>query len=252
VAGTYTVNDLEFDNTYVGYDWNEMGHVSELYRIIDADLTVTFDAENNVAHLTGKVLGKSSYVVGDYPEFTLDITAKLTHGHLDFDTEDADFEEVYEEYELNTASASEGVIYVQAENESSMSVIVFLIPQGDSTLVAGTYTPSLNGRPMTVYIGSCDGYSVYPSFFAKENEQGYLTNLWFPYQGTITVDEEGVIIVDVLNTYDRTIKVTLNPKAQGIEETEETVSGTSKRLENNMIIIEKNNVQYNILGNVIK
>jgi hypothetical protein len=133
-----------------------------------------------------------------------------------------------------------------------MSVIVFLIPQGDSTLVAGTYTPSLNGRPMTVYIGSCDGYSVYPSFFAKENEQGYLTDLWFPYQGTITVDEEGVIIVDVLNTYDRAIKVTMHPGSEEAVENVETVSNLNKRMENGLFIIEKNGVQYNAIGNVIK
>lgn len=253
VAGTYTIDNIEFDNTYVGYEWNEMGYVSELYRAVEANLTVTFDAENNVAHLTGTMLGKSSYVVGDYPEFTLDITAKLTHAHLDYDTEDADFEAVYNDYLMDTSAASEGVVYVQGANESSAAVIAFIIPAGDTTLVAGSYKCNLTGQPMTVYTGSCDGYSVNPSFFGTINAQGYLTQLWFPYQGNIVVDEKGVIVVDVINTYDRTIKVTLNPKKeQGVENVEKDATNAAKRLENGLLIIEKNGVQYNVIGNVIE
>ena len=134
----------------------------------------------------------------------------------------------------------------------SIAALIIFLPEGDTTLVAGTYVPSLNMTPMTVYIGSCDGYSVSPSFFGKFNAQGYLTDLWFPYQGTITVDEEGVIAVDVINTYDRTVKATLNPKKeQGVENTEVTRE-INKRLENDMIVIEKNGVKYSVIGNVIR
>lgn len=98
----------------------------------------------------------------------------------------------------------------------------------------------------------CDGQTVYVSFFAKLNAQGYLTDLWFPYAGTVTVSEEGVIVFDALNSYDRTIKVTLYPKDETAVENTKAESTAAKRIENATLIIEKNGNIYNVQGVEVK
>ena len=252
IAGTYTVENLDLQNSYIGYDLNPMGWVTDKFNVLEANLTVSYDPETGNGTLTGTILAQSDYHFSDVPEFTIVLGAEPAHPHLDYDTEDADFEAVYNDYEL-TEAYEDGYVIVEAENETSTAALAFILGAGDTTFTAGTYTCSLKGEPMTVYTGSCDGQKVYVSFFATFNAQGYLNSLWFPYAGTATVDEEGVIVFDALNSYDRTIKVTLNPKKeQAIENVEEKAANLNKRLENGMIVIEKNGVKYNVIGNVIR
>ena len=247
IAGTYTLENLELNNTYVGYDWNEMGHVSDIFHALDANFTVTYDETTGTVVLAGTMLAQSDYHVSDVPEFTLLLKAELTHPHLEFDTDDADFEAVYNGYELIDGYAN-GYVIVTASNETSQAALAFFVAEGATSFTPGTYTCSLKGEPMSVYTGSCDGYQVYVSFFMDSNY-----NIWFPYAGTATVDENGVIVFDALNSYDRTIKVTLNPKKEeAIQNVEEKATSIEKRIENGMLIIEKNGVMYNVIGTVIK
>ena len=247
VEGTFTIKDLELSNTYIGYDWNERGYVADIFHALTADLAVSSDPESGVTILTGTILAQSDYHVSDVPEFTILLKAEPAKPHLDYDTEDADFEAEYDEYKVSEAF-DEGYVIVEAGNDSTQVVLAFFVAEGDSVFTTGTYNCSIKGEPMTVYTGSCDGMYVYPSFIMDWNY-----NLWFPYIGTVTVDEEGVIVVDALNTYERTIKIKLNPKKeQGIENIEKGASDLNKRLENGILIIEKNGVQYNVIGNVIK
>lgn len=251
VTGVYTIDSIDLYNSYVAYDMNEMGYIKDKFSFLDASISVQYDAETGEAVLAGTILAQSDYHASDVPEFTLLIKAQPAHPHLDYDTDNADFEAVYDEYELEE-QYEKGFVIVEAENETSVAALAFILGAGDTTFTAGTYTCSLKGEPMTVYTGNCDGQTVYVSFFAKLNEQGYLTDLWFPYAGTATVDEEGVIVFDALNSYDRTIKVTLNPKKDTSVENAKAESTAAKRIENATLIIEKNGVKYNVLGTVIK
>lgn len=252
VTGVYTIDSIDLYNSYIAYDMNEMGYIKDKFSFLDVNISVQYDAETGEAVLAGTILAQSDYHASDVPEFTLLIKAQLTHPHLDYDTDNADFEAVYNDYEL-TEAYEKGYVIVRGENETSVAAIAFLLNPGDTTFTAGTYTCSLKGEPMTVYTGSCDGQYVYVSYFATFNAQGYLNSLWFPYAGTATVSEDGVIVFDALNSYDRTIKVTLNPKKeQAIENVEKDATNAAKRLENNMLIIEKNGKKYNVIGNVIE
>lgn len=250
ISGNYTFEDVELSNSYIAYDMNEMGYIKDKFTILDATISVAYDNETGEAVLTGSILAQSDYHVSDVPEFTLLIKAQPAHPHLDFDTEDADFEAVYNDYEV---TYDNGFVVVEAANETSVAALAFIVAEGDTAFTTGTYTCSMKGEPMTVLTGSCDGQKVYVSFFGKFNAQGFLTDLWFPYAGEVTVSEDGVIVFDALNSYDRTIKVTLNPKkSEGVENIAEKASNAAKRIENNMLIIEKNGVKYSVIGNVIK
>ena len=247
ITGVYTIDSIDLYNSYIAYDMNEQGYIKDKFSFLDASISVQYDAETGEAVLAGTILAQSDYHASDVPEFTLLIKAQPAHPHLDFDTDNADFEAVYNDYEL-TEAYEQGYVIVRGENETSVAGIAFILEEGATSFTAGTYTCSLKGEPMTVYTGSCDGQYVYVSYFMDNNY-----NLWFPYAGTVTVDEEGVIVFDALNSYDRTIKVTMNPKKpEGIENVEKNATDLNKRLENGMIIIEKNGVKYNVIGNVIK
>ena len=246
VDGTYTVENLDLANTYIAYNMNVMGYVQDKFSVLSADLVVSTNSETGATTLTGTVLAQSDYHFSDVPEFTIVLKAEPAHPHLDYDTDNADFEAVYDEYEL-TEEYEKGYVIVEAENETSVAALAFILPQGATSFVAGEYTCSLKGEPMTVYTGSCDGQNVYVSFFMDKNY-----NIWFPYAGTVTVSEEGVIVFDALNSYDRTIKVTLNPKDETSVENAKAESTAAKRIENATLIIEKNGVKYNVLGTVIK
>ena len=167
--------------------------------------------------------------------------------HLDYDTPDADFEAVYNDYKL-TEEYAEGYVIVEASNESSQTELAFLVAEGATSFTAGTYTCSLTQEPMTVYTGSCDGTAVYVSFFMDNN-----FNIWFPYAGEVTVSADGVIVFDVLNSYGRTIKVTLYPDkgTTGVDNITTDVKAT-KVLRNGQLLIEKNGKIYNATGAEVK
>lgn len=247
IDGTYTFDNLELSNTYIAYDMNPMGLVSNLFSVLDANLTVSTNEEEGTYYITGTVLAQSNYHAADVPEFAIMVKAVPAHPHLDYDTEDADFEAVYNDYELDASKLSDGYVIVTASNATSEAAIAFIIGEGATSFPAGTYTCSLKGEEMTVYTGSCDGQYVYVSYFMDKNY-----NLWFPYAGTATVDEEGVIVFDALNSYDRAIRVTLNPAKSAVEEVEVNAANATKRLENGLIIIEKDGVKYNVVGSEIK
>ena len=248
IQGVYTLDDIELEQSYIVYDMNEMGYVKDKFSFLNAELAVAYDDETGEAIVAGTILAQSDYHVSDVPEFSLYIKAQPAHPHLDYDADNADLETVFNGYELDVEHISDGYVIVQAENDSIVAGLAFFVAEGDTTLTAGTYGCSLKGEPMTVYTGSCDGWYVYTSFFMDVNTY----DIWFPYAGEVTVGEDGVIVFDALNSYDRTIKVTLNPKDDTAVENTKAASTASKRLENNMIVIEKNGVQYNVIGTVIK
>lgn len=251
ITGVYSIDSLDLYNSYLAYDMNEMGMVKDLFSFLDAELSVQYDAETGEAVLAGTILAQSNYHASDVPEFTLLIKAQPAHPHLDYDADNADFEAVYDGYEM-AADFKQGLVLVQASNDSTMAAIMFVIAEGDTTLTAGTYTCSMKGEPMTVVTGAVQEGKVYPSFFGTTNAAGQVTNIWWPYAGTITVGEDGVIVVDALNSYDLPIKVTINPKKEEGVENVEATKEINKHLENGMLIIEKNGVKYNAIGNVIK
>jgi len=248
VDGTYTIDDIEASNTYIAYDMNQMGYVQDMFRVLDANLVVSTNAETGATILTGTVLAQSNYHFADVPEFTIVLKAEPAHPHLDYDTDNADFEAEYLDYEITASDPTVGGFLINAQNETSMAALVFYVAPGTDKLAAGTYTCTYKeGIEMSVKAGSCDGQNVYASFFMDFNY-----NIWFPFAGQATIDGDGVIVFDALNSYDRTIHVTLYPKQETAVENAKAESNAAKRIENATLIIEKNGMKYNVLGTVIK
>lgn len=253
VAGTYTLADMEENNTYVGYNWDEMGHVTEIYKPLSANLTVTYDEATKTAHVTGTMLAKSSYTPGDVPEFTLDITATLDKPKIDYDAETADFIEEFAEYDLDTEYIlTNQAVIVEAYNETSVASMIFYMTSDATTFVSGTYNIGANAAAMTVTTGGVEMVGertmIRPAFFAHLINGNIVAPLWFPVEGTVTVDDNKVITVNALNSYDRQIKVTLNPGAQAVEKVQNDKVQSTKVIRDGQLLIIRGGKTFNAQG----
>ena len=74
--------------------------------------------------------------------------------------------------------------------------------------------------------------------------------MWLINAGTVTVAEDGVIEVAATNTWGRAINSRLGA-ATGVENVEAGAAAV-KRMVNGVLVIEKNGVQYNAQGAVVK
>ena len=78
VSGKYDENDLESSYTYIYTDivWDEDGYLESgnKFKMLDADLTVTFNEADSTLTITGTFLGQNGE---DVPEFTLNLSGKI-------------------------------------------------------------------------------------------------------------------------------------------------------------------------------
>ena len=70
--------------------------------------------------------------------------------------------------------------------------------------------------------------------------------------GTVTVSENGSIAVNATSYYGSTLIITYTVREQGIEHTAVKSAGMRKALRNGMLLIEKNGVRYNAVGQIVK
>lgn len=252
VAGTYTEADLAADYSYIVTDI--AGSAYNYFEMVSANVTVTYNAADSTATVTGTFLGQNK---DDVPLFTLNLTAKVPapDPHIPFDEKATPFVYDFEEYTVSDKYfAQYGDLIINATNaEGAYAALDFYPANGDTVLTPGSYTIAGTEAPMTLFPGTADAStgSIYMSFFGLRNDEGKLTNVWFPVSGSIEVSEKGVITINALNSYDQVIKVTLGQNPEGVENTK-AASKATKRLVNGQLIIEKNGVQYNAIGTVVK
>ena len=171
--------------------------------------------------------------------------------HLQYD-ENADFIKDFASYKVDTTDfAKNGSVMVYIYSDTVQAQIVFF--SAATTLAAGEYPVNATGETGTVKAsqGYDEEVGIDPSYFATVSGQ-YLDKLWYLVGGKVTVQEDGTIVVDAVNSLGKAIKATLNvAKEQAIDHV--NVSGdATKRLVNGQLVIEKNGVLYNTLGITIK
>ena len=252
VAGTYTEADLAADYSYIVTDI--VGKDGNFFDLVSANLTVAYNAIDSVATVTGTFLGQNG---ADVPLFTLNLTAKVLPaeggGDDPYDTKDKAFKEVFDAYEIDDQYLAEyGDLIVKATNENGAYIALDIyVAEGDATLTPGTYTFSKTEEPMTVYIGSSDGQYIYYSFFTYLDEAGNPTDLWFAVDGTLTINEQGVIEIDAVNSYGAQIQCRIGAWPEAIDNTEVNANA-SKTIRNGQLIILKNGTEYNAQGAMLK
>ena len=89
------------------------------------------------------------------------------------------------------------------------------------------------------------------SFVGHANEKNELSDIWFLVSGTVTIDENGVITIEAVNSNGKKINSVIGSTDAGISNatTEKSVnSRAAKFLEKGRLFIEKNGQRFNALG----
>ena len=237
-AGTYTVADLDPDYSYI-LAYNETDTVRVDFT--EGSVEVTDNGEGTVS-VAGTLTGSdgNAYVIS---------IISLPDPYK-YDEAEADFEYTFESYK---SQVGQGYAIVQAQTNDAMIALAIFLPQGQTELVAGEYAVSATPAYSTVYAGSYDdGFN--PSFAAtlvEEEGKLYYNQIWYLVSGKVTLDENLNITVDALNSNEKTVKATLKAQSQGIEDVNAAAKAV-KSIVNGQLIIEKNGVQYNAQGAVIR
>lgn len=255
---TISVSNLESDQVAGEYAWADLdpsycfvvfldNNKKELF--VDGSCTLTVDEEGNTT-LEGNFTGE----FGD--TFKLTLIAPAPSACTEYDAEE-DFIVDFAEFTVDDRYIAQGynVVFVQAETENSEYISLELwLPEGADALVAGEYPiEAEEGLAQTVTAGELDlnEGKIYGSFAGTFDEEGYINiPLWVLVDGTVTVDENGVITVDATNCAGAAIKCVLG-NAQAIDNVNANATAV-KRVVDGVLVIEKNGVRYNVNGAVVR
>ena len=247
IAGTYTEADLDDYMTYVG-----VGQ-SVYFDINKANITVTY-ADNIVA-----VKGNITFVESSSSDTiyaAIDIAGEYDgKEHLEYDAKEDFIVDFPNPQVILEYVASDGLIYVVADNEDMSTITLeFSVANTATDLAAGTYAINTTGAEGTVSAGAGideEGYIV-GSFAGYRNANNQITApLWWIVSGTVTVAENGIITVDAVNSYDKAIKCKLGKDNTAVDNINADAAAV-KRIDNGQLIIRKNGTDYNVMGVVIR
>lgn len=181
-----------------------------------------------------------------------------TEQHLDYDTENEDYNQNFSSYTLDLSTLSAGYAILTAYDlvNKFMVYIQFWTPTGYEIFGAATYPIDYTQGDFTVNASSgvdTESGGMTPSFvatLAKESGEYKPYQLWLLVTGTVTVQEDGVISIEGQNSFGRTIKATLYPEdyVTGLEETPTHDLRTRKVMQNGQILIIQPNRKFSITG----
>lgn len=242
VVGVYTLDDMDLDYSFLYL-------VNEEQQVDFKKLDVTVAIEDSILTIKAEADGKN----GVHYSITFDTIDLSKPQGSKYDLMDDDVEADFTSEETTIQiDEEECFAYIVAEHDGELlSMLLYL---DGAELTAGTYEVTNTYEPGTVQPCSIGAGGVYPSFYATLLDEDNLNVPFFFFaSGTVDVsfDAAGnlVLTADVLNTWLRSGKFTINAGADAIER----VNGTKKTsvlktLENGQIVIKKNGLRYNVMG----
>ena len=253
IPGTYGRADLAADYTHVV---KFVGADTLYYGMVDANIVVAVSGTN--ATITGTLKGQNYDDASDVIEFILNLTATVEEYEEQqqgdqYDAQDEAFKYIFPDYTVDDQYLAQySVFVVEAQNaENAYISIEINVPEGTTALQAGEYPVSAQYEDNTVSAGSIDQY-IYGSFAGYLNASGDITvPLWLFNEGSVTILENGVIQVNVTNTWGAQVHCQLGSWPEAIDNTEADVKAT-KLVRNGQLLIIKNGVEYNAQGATLK
>ena len=251
ISGEYSIENEGLDDYYT-YLMRISGKDTTEIEFVSGGITVSVqnpDKENSSADLTvqGQLMTAEGdvYVINStlnvYYNFTISEDEKYT-----LDEEEADFNYNFDTYQL-MPTGSDIIVGVYAQTSEAVIAATIVLPQGQTELVAGEYEVSVMPMYGTVMAGQYTAEGPQPSFALTNDGK-----LWYLVSGKVTVEGDGSIVIDALNSNGKAIKSTLDHlQGDGIDEVNAAIKAT-KTLKNGQLIIEKNGVRYNVNGQRIK
>ena len=251
ISGEYSIEDEGLDDYYT-YLMRISGNDTTEIEFVAGSITVSVqnpDKENSSADLT--VQGELKTAEGDvyvinstlnvYYNFTISEEEKYT-----LDEAETDFNYNFDTYQI-MLTGSDVIVGVFAQTDEALIAATIVLPQGQTELVAGEYEVSVMPMYGTVMAGQYTTEGPQPSYALTNDGK-----LWYLVSGKVTVEGDGSIVIDALNSNGKAIKSTLDHlQGDGIDEVNAAIKAT-KTLKNGQLIIEKNGVRYNVNGQRIK
>ena len=251
ISGEYSIEDEGLDDYYT-YLMRVNGTDTTEIEFVAGSITVSVqnpDKENSSADLTvqGQLMTAEGdvYVINStlnvYYNFTISEEEKYT-----LDEAEADFNYNFDTYQI-MLTGSDVIVGVFAQTDEALIAATIVLPQGQTELVAGEYEVSVMPMYGTVMAGQYTTEGPQPSYALTNDGK-----LWYLVSGKVTVEGDGSIVIDALNSNGKAIKSTLDHlQGDGIDEVNAAIKAT-KTLKNGQLIIEKNGVRYNVNGQRIK
>ncbi len=250
ISGEYSIEDEGLDDYYT-YLMRVNGTDTTEIEFVSGSITVSVqnaNKETSSADLT--VQGQLMTAEGDV--YVIDTTLNVYYNFVLTEEEKYQNDEAEAEFNYNFdtyqfGAINEVVVGVMAQTDEAGIALAIILPQGQTELTAGTYEISVTPMYGTVMAGQNTEMGMSPSYAMTADKK-----LWFLVSGTVTVNEDGSIVVDALNSNGKAIKSTLNHlQGEGIDEVNAAAKAT-KSLKNGQLIIEKAGVKYNAQGAVIR
>ena len=181
-----------------------------------------------------------------------------TKQHLEYDTSDENFEHHFTTYDLNLDNLVNGYAILTAYDIVNMRMVYlqFWTRPGVEQFGAGVYPIDYTQADYTVNAssGAQEG-GMTPSFAGTLVNDGgtyYPNQLWLLVTGSVTVREDGVIIIEGQNSYGRTVKAVLYPDGyQALEDAQMDDLKPRKVLHNGQILIIQQDRKFTITGNMV-
>ena len=181
-----------------------------------------------------------------------------TAQHIEYDTPDVDFDYTFSSYDLNLDNLINGSAVLTAYDTENMRMVYlhFWTRMGVELFGAGVYPIDYTQNEYTVNASSgVQGDGMTPSFVGTliDVEGTYYPNqLWLLVAGTVTVREDGVIIVEGKNSYGKTVEAVLYPDDyQAVNDVRTDALRARKVLEKGQILIIQQDRKFTIMGSPV-
>ncbi len=219
LEGTYTYEDLDPDFAFIGVINGT--DTTEVY-FVDGAVTLSKDAEQGTITIKGALIGEDGNVynielVFTEPKPTETVTVNIQNAVMETSYADYGLYGMYGDDENNvfvmlSVWAMEGLEGQYTEQDLDHAYL-------GSGIIDGEEMANIYKAAITITPGNGDDYLLTATLLCYNNKQ-----------------------------YNVTMYI---PAGQGIEDVEATVKAF-KRIVNGQVIIEKNGVRYNVLGNTVK
>lgn len=199
------------------------------------------------AQLRKMTVTADSIIIGDYqaPEQT-----------MKYDNEDEDFAEDFDYYHLDETFEEDGRGWIWAQNENGAEIdLLIILPKNQEEIVAGTYTIDSSEGYKTIYAGQGlnDQKQIIGSFAGYLDNEGYvLAPFWYLVSGKVSINPEGTIRVNAVNSHGRTIRCVLGELSEAIEDVQDGNASCTKVLRDGVLLIERDGRTYNVLGERVR
>lgn len=259
LVGKYTIQDFYMYYTLVGV----IGEAdTTVVSTIDAKAVVTAKGDDLV-HIEAELLGEDSVLY----QVSTDVELPKV-GALPFDATQGAVNRTYsndDEVFIDTEYVKQyGELYVDiiASNQSdAMSLLLFVDKTDPTTIIpVGTYPITSTGASGTAYasLGYDEQNGAIPCCYSTLVTEGgtlYLNELYFMVAGKIVVEkikDHVKVTVDAVNSYGVPLHIVYEAVSTAVENTIVDTNPARKLLKNNQLLIIKDGVQYNVLGNVVE